>query len=389
VAFALALGTNWFALVPWRRSVGKHWTERARLLYPARAFAGTRVWLLYICFVLLNYIVDPDVDLWLVAVCGAFGVWPAAYFVTRELFPSLQFGSWLRTRCFLAAVSGRWLIPLLVFVIFWIPEDFGWMTWLIAGGFTGLLLATLFGWPIYPLKWCGILLEGSYRLNRLVDDVSQRMQVRVSAVLILPSYLCNAWAVLYTRQVIFSDQLLAVLSNEQIMAICAHELAHLNDRHKGLPVRIATACALSSAVFIRPLLALEGNAEQIALRMMAYGVFLLVSGALAIWAGRRIARGMEERADRAAVTHQRDVEVYAGALARVYEANQMPAVMSRRTGLVHPDLYDRMLAAGITPDFPKPLPPQRRPAGGVLVGLLFTLTVGLVAIAVGVFLEDQ
>ncbi|MBK9138470.1 MAG: hypothetical protein IPM17_06865 [Verrucomicrobia bacterium] len=27
---------NWLALRPWRRSAGEHWTERARLLWPAR-----------------------------------------------------------------------------------------------------------------------------------------------------------------------------------------------------------------------------------------------------------------------------------------------------------------------------------------------------------------
>ncbi|MHB9005628.1 MAG: hypothetical protein ACYDC1_01715, partial [Limisphaerales bacterium] len=31
---------NWLALIPWRRSVGAPWTERARLLWPARTGAG-------------------------------------------------------------------------------------------------------------------------------------------------------------------------------------------------------------------------------------------------------------------------------------------------------------------------------------------------------------
>jgi hypothetical protein len=76
---------------------------------------------------------------------------------------------------------------------------------------------------------------------------------------------------------------------------------------------------------------------------------------------------MEIRADKAAIENQLDTAVYARALAHMYEANQMPAVMPRRSLGPHPDLYDRMLEAGLTPDFPKPSPPKRRAS---LVSLL-------------------
>jgi hypothetical protein len=51
-----------------------------------------------------------------------------------------------------------------------------------------------------------------------------------------------------------------------------------------------------------------------------------------------------------------DKVVYAQALERLYEINQTPAVMPRRATKIHPDLYDRMIAAGVTPDYPKPAP---------------------------------
>jgi Zn-dependent protease with chaperone function len=35
-AFVLSSALNWLALIPWRRSGGAHWTERARRLYPTR-----------------------------------------------------------------------------------------------------------------------------------------------------------------------------------------------------------------------------------------------------------------------------------------------------------------------------------------------------------------
>jgi hypothetical protein len=45
-------------------------------------------------------------------------------------------------------------------------------------------------------------------------------------------------------------------------------------------------------------------------------------------------------------------------LEKIYQANQLPAVM-RGNNMVHPHLYDRMLAAGVTPDYPRPQPPGR------------------------------
>lgn len=69
---------------------------------------------------------------------------------------------------------------------------------------------------------------------------------------------------------------------------------------------------------------------------------------------------MEKRADQFAIESEFiNPEVYARALERLYQTNQMPAVMPRRSNKIHPDLYDRMLAAGVTPDFPKPQPPSR------------------------------
>ena len=57
---------------------------------------------------------------------------------------------------------------------------------------------------------------------------------------------------------------------------------------------------------------------------------------------------------------------YAQALERIYEANLVPATLAQRT--THPDLYDRMVQAGVTPRFPAPLPARKFPA--VILALL-------------------
>ena len=65
---------------------------------------------------------------------------------------------------------------------------------------------------------------------------------------------------------------------------------------------------------------------------------------------------MEVRADKVAAENAVNAVTYARALERLYEANQIPAVM-RSNRLTHPHLYDRMLAAGVTPSYPRPKRP--------------------------------
>ena len=71
-----------------------------------------------------------------------------------------------------------------------------------------------------------------------------------------------------------------------------------------------------------------------------------------------LSQKMEKRADAFAIKEQLNEGVYARALEKLYKENFSPAVNvnNRQT---HPHLYDRMLAAGITPDFPRPGRPKR------------------------------
>jgi len=71
-----------------------------------------------------------------------------------------------------------------------------------------------------------------------------------------------------------------------------------------------------------------------------------------------ISHKMELRADQMAQSTATDTGAYASALARLYEDSLAPAVnaVARAT---HPHLYDRMLAAGVTPNFPRPAAPKR------------------------------
>jgi hypothetical protein len=88
-----------------------------------------------------------------------------------------------------------------------------------------------------------------------------------------------------------------------------------------------------------------------------------------IFLNRRRGR-MEIRADVFGSWLHEDKSIYARALAKLYRANETPAVMSRKR-LVHPHRYGRLRVAGITPDFPRPDLPARW--GSMVAGLIIVM----------------
>ncbi|MEI9950222.1 MAG: hypothetical protein WDO74_14905 [Pseudomonadota bacterium] len=97
---------------------------------------------------------------------------------------------------------------------------------------------------------------------------------------------------------------------------------------------------------------------------------------LCAFAYRSLSRRLEQRADSAASQNGQDEGEYALALERLYELNLIPAVTYVRQ--THPHLYDRLIASGSTPTFPRPRPPPLWP------GLLSILFVLLCSVSLGV-----
>jgi Zn-dependent protease with chaperone function len=272
------------------------------------------------------------------------GVYP----LSREIHPEIRFMSWLHlVASSLLLLFGFWAVLFLGVVA--MPENFGPLTWAIAGGVLLLLVAFLLGLGIRVMRWLRLLKPAPEPLNALVREMSQKMGVPVRSTWVLSTHLSNAVALPMTRQLIFTDKLLSTHPDDEIKAICAHELGHLNEPRKVVFVRALVALALFPLVFINPMNSLPGVDNGFLLILIPVLILLLV--------GMRVSRRMEKRADKIAIESEHiKPEVYARALECIYQTNQTPAVMPRRSNKIHPDLYDRMLAAGVTPDFPKPAP---------------------------------
>jgi Zn-dependent protease with chaperone function len=350
--FLLAFTLNWLALIPWRRSAGMHWTQRARLLYPAGVSARLNNWLIPASMGFFCFNLNRDINYFMIGSLAFLGATLAGFLFSREVHPHLNFSLWLRlVAAALFLFFAGWLV--LVAAIFYMPANFGLTTWIIAGAVLVFLLLLHFGLNIRLLRCFGVLQPATEKLNTLVAEVSLKMRVPVQATWILSTYVGNAAAFPLARQLIFTDKLLEILSDEETKTVCAHELGHLSESRLTLLVRGLAACAFYPLIFTRPLSSCPGIGDTSFCILLIGSILLLLSGI-------RVGRAMEKRADKMAVENKVDGIVYARALARLYENSQSPAVMPRRSGKVHPDLYDRMIAAGVTPDFPKPEPPSRR-----------------------------
>jgi Zn-dependent protease with chaperone function len=349
--FILSAILNWLALIPWRRSVGRHWTERARLLYPARRSARANLYFMPLNVYIATSTLAPEINVLVTMIPGFLGALFGGYFLSREISLGMTFKQWLNFIVAVAVLAFGVMFVVLIAAVE-IPANFGVFTWAIAACALALVVALQLGLNVWVLRQLKVLAPAPERLKQMIEEVSQKMNTPVRNVWVARVVMCNALALPVTRQLVFTEKLLAMHPDEEIKSVCAHELGHLNEPRKVLLARVIAMASFYPLVFMQPVGARAGLGPY-------GGWILLIPVLICAVIAIRVARQMEKRADRIALENLADPAVYARALERLYQTNQMPAVMPRRMVKAHPDLYDRMCAAGITPDFPKPAPPKK------------------------------
>ena len=240
---------------------------------------------------------------------------------------------------------------------------------LVAGGYLVLHFAIQWGLFLKYLRWVKFLKPAEERLQQIVSVTAMRMNVTVRATWQLGGPLANAFAFPTTHELVFSNRLLEICTDEEISAICAHELAHLKESKAVLAGRLLGSLMLFPLIFINPSINHFGTTGTF---LPYLGMFIIAKSTK--WLSHR----MEKRADQIALTEQTNEGIYASALEKLYRESQIPAVNvnNRQT---HPHLYDRMLAAGITPDYPRPTKPRRLTLFGWLYAILFGAVFALAA----------
>lgn len=380
---AASLLAAFLASIPLRRlRGGGHWTERARLAMPVRMATLLAMITLPLLLGGLTVLYDgplarvhwTDLALWagLAAFLPAFAVrqrverrfWNPPPSLLDRLLGTVTVWIVLIPHFFTAAV----MLALL-------PTDLNLTAVLIlAGGFAAFTFFAV-GGGLFLARALGLARPASERLRRIVNERAERMGVRPAGLYELRWFRANAFAFPLTRRLAFTDGAMRTLGDDEIGAVAAHELGHLTESR-------LTALARSAAVFI----VLPIAAGR--LLHASFGPWALVGGfafvLLLILMLRRLARRMEERAD-AIAGSQQDATVYARALEKIYEANMIPAVLTGKRR-VHPHLYDRLLASGVQPDYPRPKPPPRWPSTAAMAAAILLVAVLSLGLRVGLLL---
>jgi Zn-dependent protease with chaperone function len=334
---------------------GVHWTERARAVWPVRRTALLLAMLLPVSaapLVVVGGAIAPipwGVRLALVVGAALTVSLGAAFAIEGGAVRPFPARARLRSLAAWLLVTGTgWVAAIAYLVVRLGPRD-PWETAVAAICVAGCAIA-----PV------GRLLARGVRLLRPAGARVTAAVARASAAAGRPAPLAyeakilsaNALALVFAGAVVVTDGALDALDDEGLAAVMAHEVHHLHERWSVKATRAVNA-AIGPAILV----VVGGGHLLRALPFVwiAWFSWLLLS--------RRLLRRAEVGADAAA---QADGAAYARALEAIYERNLVPA--HHRRPLSHPHLYERLVAAGVPPAWPRPAPPAG--AGAALVAVL-------------------
>jgi len=336
-AAAIAWGTNWLALVPWRRSKDQHWTQRARRFHPVRVAAANNLWVLPALLTVIVMLVWPDAHpqwAWLL-LATAIGAVVGTIPMDHEVFPRIPM------RALLRQVAATWTMRFLLWSVFLtaialMPLQFSWEAWAVALAVLAMCVFwTCDGWIRIGRK-LGLFAPAPERLQRIVSEIAAKMNVTVREICMTRISLAQAYALPASRRLLFSERLVELLSNVEIAAVCAHELAHFTESRSQHYSRYIVWLMFLPWVLFNPVVHTLGVPGFLG---------LAVGSAIIPLVYRTISHRLELRADKIALAHEPDSGTYARALAKLYEDGLLPA-MNPKQRASHPHLYDRLARRG-------------------------------------------
>ena len=353
---------NWAGMTSWRRATNAHWTERARLLWPVRFTAGISIFIMPFLIGQIHWYLFPNFPMdWMTDALACFcGAVAGCYPLNRQICPQLNFKGWLaQTIAWLGVQFGTWIVLIASAAL--MPENFNGKMIAVAGGC--LLFFCLVNWGLFLkyLRLVKFLKPADARLLQIVKATADKMGgVNVRRTWELGGTAATAFAFPTTRELAFSRRTLEICTDEEVAAICAHELAHLQESKFILAARLFGSLTVYPLILINPAIHTFGPFGFFMPYLLMFVMLKYVK-----WLSQK----MERRADEQAIGKQANEGVYARALEKLYRENLAPAVNvnDRQT---HPHLYDRMVSAGITPDFPRPQRPKRL----TLIGWAFVVS---------------
>lgn len=233
----------------------------------------------------------------------------------------------------------------------------------IAGATLLLNIILMLGGSVAILRMAGLLKPVGEPLQKASREQAAAQGVPLRHVMQMDLPMANAFAFPWTKDLGFTHATLAVLNGKELHSVIAHELGHLKE---GLATRGSRLIG-ALAFFTIGLAPAAGISGQPLVALGLFAGYLLVSR-LASRVHKRLEISADQHAHRAESEKEEEEGAYASALEKIHKASLIPAVLAPRSP--YPSLYDRMISAGVTPDFPRPQPPRR--LAPMLCGLLAT-----------------
>lgn len=350
---------------------GLHWTERARLHFASnRAFSA--LVMTQIVFCAMNTGTSASGILigdWAAVRVAAtlllawLLVLPVRVARARRVDPSITVRRYLSGFVFLWVVFYPFVVIAAGMALFG-PAGWGGHEWsfvLVFGGGLLMIAQVLRGGHMVVARWLGIVRPADDRTRAIVAEAARRSGHTPARSWIGRTPMANAAALPSSNEVLVTDRALEMMTDEQLVAIMLHEFGHLKESKKSQATRFVGLLFLIAVAMWRPLSAWFTVYGLLAILVVCLLLAIRVAGAI---------QKMESEADTHAHEHgDDDGELYARSLERLHEVNLVPAVMAG-TKQSHPHLYDRMLAAGVTPDYERPEPPPKGAARFLLFAVL-------------------
>lgn len=234
-------------------------------------------------------------------------------------------------------------------------------TLLITAGVIGAVILWCMGPNLCALRLLGILRPVSPEMQASVDRLAAATATRVRRASVLQLPMANAFAFPWRSELVFTPGLIDVLDEDERNSVIAHELGHLREPISMHAARLA-GLGLIGVIGLSPATAKTFELPGTLCSLAAYFIGTRLLG--------RFGRKAEENADASAKETEASEGTYARALEKIHAASLIPAVLNRNA--THPHLYDRMIKAGITPEYARPQPPSKVLA--LIFAILATLT---------------
>lgn len=358
LAFVLVLALETLAMLMLSSSIrpaeGMHWTKRARPFYLLCAADLIVAWLTMVCVAYLAGAFTSQLSVVpaTVVIVLVIAAVEAANFIQWRLaglrlhLRRLSLPRALKRRTVSAIVHAPVYIAVLMALFLPRRMDAAAIAAIIISSV--LLIFCLLGGGVFVLWMLGLarpLADPGLVEASPADKASRSKRERLFRIDVPHA---NAFANSFLGLITVSEEALEVLSPAQLVAVLYHERAHLRESSKMKLARLAALVWLPVVALWNPLVGAIGEDAWCFLLLLLLGIKIGV---------RSLMRKAEERADEAARQHAADPATYARALESLYERNLTPAVLNGK--LTHPNLYDRMLAAGVQPSYERPEPPGR------------------------------